>query len=170
MERTIDFDAVGRVAKRVELKGVRLVEISAKCDPSVSGSSLVPTVNLDCKPGAHDANSLEVVCDYTFIAHSDEKQAIESAIQYLLVYEITTGAEPANANDVAEFARANGALHSWPFVREILFGLTSRMGYPPYTLPVMHFNQKPKAAKPATSPLEAPAEAEKVTSPKGLGR
>lgn len=162
MERTIDFDAVGRVAKRVELKGVRLVEISAKCDPNILGPSLVPTVNLECKPGAYDANRMEVICDYTFIAQSDEKQAIESAIRYLLVYEITTGAESADADDVAEFARANGALHSWPFVREILFGLTSRMGYPPYTLPVMHFNRKPKAPKPASPSVETPAEMEKA--------
>jgi preprotein translocase subunit SecB len=161
LEKTVDFAAVSRVAKRVELKGVRLAEISAKCDPSALGPSLRPTVDLDCKLGNHDATTLEVVCDYTFVAHSDQTQAIESAIKYLLVYEIS-GAESANPDDLAEFARANGALHSWPFVREILFGLTSRMGYPPYTLPLMHFKATPKVATPPPPTDQAPAETEKT--------
>jgi preprotein translocase subunit SecB len=99
----------------------------------------MPAVNLECKLGAHGPNAVEVFCDYTFVANSDQTPAIESAISYLLLYEISGGAS-SNIDDLTEFARANGALHSWPFVRELLFGLTSRMGYPPYTLPVMHFN------------------------------
>jgi len=151
LETTVDLAAVGRVAKRVELKGVRLAEISAMCNPKVQGP-LVPNVKLECKLGEHAANSIEVVCDYTFVAQSDQVQAIESKIKYLLLYEIS-GSESPNPSDLAEFAKANGALHSWPFVREVLFGLTSRMGYPPYTLPVMHFNQPPK---PASAKTETP--------------
>jgi hypothetical protein len=162
LETTVDLAAVGRVAKRVELKGVRLAEISAKCDPKVEGP-LKPTVNLDCKIGDHDANTIEVVCNYTFVAHSEQLQAIESAIKYLLLYEISSPEAPPSDNDLAEFAKANGALHSWPFVREVLFGLTSRMGYPPYTLPVMHFNQKPQPAAPKKTATPTPAETSKVT-------
>jgi preprotein translocase subunit SecB len=84
-----------------------------------------------------------VICDYTFTAHANQIQAVESRIKYLLEYEIGGGAEAPSADDVAEFARANGALNSWPFVRELLYGLTSRLGYPPFTLPLMHFNTKP---------------------------
>jgi preprotein translocase subunit SecB len=144
LEKTVDFAAVGRVAKRVELKSVRLTEISAKCDPSVEGT-LLPSVNLECKPGDTLASGkqLEVICEYTFTAHCGQVQAVESTITYLLVYEIGGGVESPNADDLAEFAQANGALNSWPFVREVLYGLTSRMGYPPYTLPLMHFNTKP---------------------------
>jgi preprotein translocase subunit SecB len=138
LETTVDLAAVNRVAKRVELKGVRLAGITASCDPNALGPSLKPDVNLDCKLGDHNDTNLEVVCNYTFLAQSGEVKAIESEIRYLLLYEIT-GSESPSPSDLAEFARANGALHSWPFVRELLYGLTSRMGFPPYTLPVMHF-------------------------------
>lgn len=138
MDRTVDFAAVGRVAKQVELKAVRLAKISGSCMPEVSGS-LVPDIDLDCKVGNHAGGSLQVLCEYKFIAHANSEKAIESVITYLLEYDIAENANPA-AEDLAEFARANGALHSWPFVREVLYGLTSRMGYPPYTLPLMHFN------------------------------
>ncbi len=173
MERTVDLAAVGRVAKRVELKGVRLAAISAKCAPEVSGSSLMPNVELDCKLGKHGEGSLEIVCDYTFSAQSEQTKAIESSITYLLVYEIS-GVESPSESDLAEFARANGALHSWPFVRELLYGLTSRMGYPPFTLPVMHFNvaappAKPRAKvqpkQPAGDEVKAPARESMGESP-----
>jgi preprotein translocase subunit SecB len=147
LDRTVDLAAVNRVAKSVELKGVRLAEITATCDPAAYGPSLIPDVELDCKLGAHDDNNLDVICSYTFAAKAEEKQAIHSAITYLLHYEISGSSSPS-ADDLAEFARANGALHSWPFVRELLYGLTSRMGFPPYTLPVMHFNVKPPANTP----------------------
>ena len=163
MEKTVDFAAVGRVAKRVELKGVRLAAINAKCAPDILSSSLMPSVGLDCRLGKHESKILEVVCDYTFSALSAESKAIESNITYLLIYEISGGESPS-PTDLAEFARANGALHSWPFVRELLYGLTSRMGYPPFTLPVMHFNtatqQSEKHAKSHTRqapPVKTPA-------------
>lgn len=161
MERTVDLAAVGRVAKKVELKAVRLAEISAKCMPEVSGS-LLPDVNLDCRIGKHDATNVEVICDYKFVARSDTEQAIESAITYLLQYEVSGTEAPAEA-DLAEFARANGALHSWPFVREVLYGLTSRMGYPPYTLPLMHFNAKAPEKPPAAPDQSQSPEATTVT-------
>jgi preprotein translocase subunit SecB len=139
LEKTVDLAAVSRVARRVELKAVRLAEITAKCDPKTSGPSLIPSVDLECKLGVHDEKSIEVVCDYKFLAMAEQVEAIQSSVRYLLLYEISGSESPA-LDDMNEFARANGALHSWPFVRELLYGLTSRMGFPPYTLPVMHFN------------------------------
>jgi preprotein translocase subunit SecB len=140
LERNVDFAAIARVAKRAELRSVRMVEISAKCDPAALGT-LVPSVNVECKSGSLNDGILEVICVYDFAAHANEVQAVESKITYLLAYEISGGENPS-PEDLAEFARANGTLNSWPFVREVLFGLTSRMGYPPYTLPLMHFNAK----------------------------
>ncbi len=160
MDRTVDLAAVNRVAKRVELKGVRLAEISAKCDPKVIGPSLMPAVDLDCRLGDHDESNLEVICNYTFTAQSEGAQAVQSTIVYLLHYEIS-GSGSSSPEDLAEFARANGALHSWPFVRELLYGLTSRMGYPPYTLPVMHFN----VTKPPVKTHKKEAGAEPIETP-----
>lgn len=149
MERTVDFAAVGRVAKRAEVVGIRLVEIHAKCDPKRLGS-LQPNVELDCKPGEFSTERMDVICDYKFTVRSGEIEIADASIKYLLSYELS-GTEAPAEEDVAEFARANGALHSWPFVRELLYGLTSRMGYPPYTLPTMHFKSTPKVESSETT-------------------
>lgn len=110
------------------------------------GGTLVPNVEIECQAGSVEESTLEVICIYTFTAHSNETRAVSSKIKYLLVYDISGSVSPSQ-EDLAEFARANGTLNSWPFVREVLFGLTSRMGYPPYTLPLMHFSTKPKPTK-----------------------
>lgn len=156
MERTVDFTAIARVAKRAELQSIRLIAITGTCEPKVTGA-LVPNVELECKPGSIEEGMIEVVCVYTFTAHCDGVQAVASTITYLLVYEISGGESPKQ-EDFAEFARANGTLNSWPFVREVLFGLTSRMGYPPYTLPLMHFSTKAKTVKRKTGETAPVAE------------
>ena len=141
-EKSVDFAAAGRVAKRVELKNVRLIEVSAKCDPSLGGP-LEPNLNFDCAVVSRKANALEIGCDYRFTARTSEAQVAEAAIKYILVYEVS-GSEPLEDEDITQFAFGNGTLHSWPFLREFLYGLTSRMGYLPYMLPVLHFTKPPK--------------------------
>jgi preprotein translocase subunit SecB len=145
LDKTVDFAAVARISKHIELKGVRLIQITAKCDPKVYGT-LEPSVDVTCSVATHTESALEVSCAYKFNVSSAAEPVADAEIGYLLNYEIQGSPEKLDDSDIAEFARANGALHSWPFVRELLYGLTSRMGYPPYTLPVMHFNA------PATPP------------------
>ncbi len=143
METTVDLAAVGRVARRTDLREIRITEMSAKCNPKVTGP-LCPSVRFDCAIAGRDQNMLEVMCDCTFVAHCGEALAAQVQIQYLLLYELS-GTDEFAEDDLLQFARANGALHTWPFLREALYAMTSRMGYPPFTLPVMHFHAKPPA-------------------------
>jgi preprotein translocase subunit SecB len=142
---TVDFAAAGRVAKRAELKSIRVIEVSAKCDPKTA-APLEPTVNLECIVANQDANALEIVCNCHFAAHTIQAQVAEATIKYLIVYEIQ-GTEPLASGDVAEFASSNGTLNAWPFLRELLYGLTSKMGYPAYVLPTFHFVPKQQEKK-----------------------
>lgn len=144
-ERTVDFLAVARVSSRAELKGIRLAELSAKSQPK-AGGTLEPTYEHTCTVANRDGNELEIACNYNFVVKSDQTQVLEAAISYLVLYELL-GTDPFADSDIAEFAFANGTLHSWPFVRETIYALTSRMGYPPYTLPLFHFKAKPKNQK-----------------------
>jgi preprotein translocase subunit SecB len=137
---TVDFAASGRVANRVELKAIRVIDMSAKCNPKILGT-LEPTLDHDCMVAEHAGDALEIACNYRFTARIGQTQVAEAAIKYLLLYKIQ-GSEPLAEDDLAQFALSNGILHSWPFVRELLYALTSRMGYPPYTLGVMHFKPK----------------------------
>jgi hypothetical protein len=155
-EKLIDFAAAGRVANRVELKDVRVVDVTAKCNPKVRGT-LEPTLNLDCRVANRESDTIEIACDYRFTAKIAESEVAEAVIKYILLYDVR-GSEPIVDEDLAEFAVGNGTLNSWPFVREFLHTLTSRMGYPPYTLPLFHFKPKPQPKKEAVkTPAETPS-------------
>ena len=153
-EIIVDFGAAGRVASRVELKNIRLIEISAKCDPKTIGP-LEPALDHDCVPLSRQANALEITCNYRLTVRTTQAQVAEATIKYLLQYEVQ-GNEPLDDADVQEFALANGTLHSGPFVRELLHALTSRMGFPPYTLPLIHFKAKPAQQEKKTEKADAP--------------
>jgi preprotein translocase subunit SecB len=145
-EKLIDYAAVGRVSKRVELKNILLSEIVAKCNQNVIGP-LEAQIDSECSVHSKENQKLEILCNYKFAARAAESEIAHADIKYLVIYEMR-GAEPVEDGDLAEFATANGTVHTWPFVREFIYGLTSRMGYPPYTLPVVHFVPKPAEEKP----------------------
>jgi preprotein translocase subunit SecB len=146
-ERFVDFAAAGRIAKCVELQDVRVVSVIAKCDPKIKGP-LEPKLDLSCGVIGYQDNLLEVSCEYSFEVKSSDITVADASIRYHLSYEVQ-GDETLAESDMKEFALANGTLHSWPFVREFLFGLTAKMGFPPYTLTVYKFRQvqKPKEEK-----------------------
>ena len=136
-QATVDFAAVARVSRYSELKDVRLTDVTGKCDPSSTGA-LSPDFSHDTKVLKRDGESLEVSCGYHFVGRTADKQAIDISITYLVTYALKSK-EPLADDDVSQFAASNGTLHSWPFVREFLHSLTSRMEFPPFTLGVMHF-------------------------------
>jgi|SRR4051812_12310963 preprotein translocase subunit SecB len=140
---TVDFAAVGRVSKHAEIKEVRLVEVAAKSELEMLAGSLKPEVRHDTSIKQISADSMEIVADYEFSGSLGEKKVVVITMKYVLIYGLKPASEPLTETDIAEFAKANGTLHSWPFVRETLHGLTYRMGLPPFNLGVMHFAPKP---------------------------
>jgi hypothetical protein len=138
----LDLAAAARVAKRVELREIRLSEISAS-NLAAHHGPLHPEVQHVCSPIVHESHLIEVLCSYDFLVKSEGDEIAKAQFKYLISYDVI-GEAPVDEADLQHFAFANGTYHSWPFVRQLVFDLTSRMGYPPYTLPVFQFNPKPK--------------------------
>jgi hypothetical protein len=148
------------VARRVQLDEVWLSEMSAK-ENRRTGGKLEPAVEHECEATRDgEGKSLRVLCTYHFSVRCSGETVAEAMFKYVLEYAIE-GEEPLDDGDVAQFAFANGTYHSWPFVREALFSLTARMGFPPYTLPVFRFDPKPR---PKPTP-PTPSASEKTGEP-----
>jgi len=152
-ENSIDLAAASRVAKRVDIREIRLTDLqmNLKGDPTKMG--LVPTYEHRCAPAKVEGNTIEVACSYTFKIRSEDEDLAAASMTYRIVYTLI-GDEPADQSDIDQFAKANGAYHSWPFVREMIFSLTSKMGFPPYTLPVLVYRPKASQPKAAAAPEE----------------
>jgi len=149
----------------VELKDIRLLEINAS-GAARSQGILQPHVTHECEGKLQNPNLLEVVCRYRFTATQGETQAVSATFSYLILYALE-GAEPVPENDLKEFAFANGTYHSWPFARQLLFDLTSRLAYLPYSLPVFKFIQRPR---PATPTEEVKAEPSPPVAPEAQAK
>lgn len=153
-DNAIDLAAASRISSRVELLDIRLTEIRATCQPGVSEKHpLQPTYSQECMPAKVEGGFIEVVCSYNFKVRSSDLELAEAHMKYRIVYKLL-GDQPTEPSDIEQFARANGAYHSWPFVRETIYNLTAKMGFPPYTLPVLSFLPRPKPSTSA-SPSES---------------
>ncbi len=152
---------MARVARRVELKDIRLLEIKASGAPRSTGI-LRPFVTHECEGKLHSPTLIEVVCRYRFTATQGEIQAVEATLSYVILYDLA-GADPIPEHDLREFAFANGTYHSWPFARQLLFDVTSRLGYLPYSLPVFKFIQRPRPEAPTEKLKVEPSQSPPAT-------
>ncbi len=154
----VDLPAVSRVSRCVDLKSVRLSELTVSGSPR-KGSDLVPIWKHTCELTERSPSSLEVTFRFDFAGRSGEEVVATALIKYVLCYELTAAQAFTDA-DLPHFVFANGTYHAWPFVRQLLFDLTAHLGFPPFTLPVFLFNPKPPAPKtqPAAATPEPPPE------------
>jgi hypothetical protein len=144
--------AVARIASRVELQGIRLFELVFTTKKIVPyGSPLEPSIDHDCVPMPSEKGTVEVNCGFTFVIRSAGEEVAESKFKYLIRYKLS-GEEVPNDQDLIAFSAVNGSYHAWPFVRELIFSLTSRMGFAPFTLPVLYLHAKPQAKEPVVAP------------------
>jgi preprotein translocase subunit SecB len=159
----VDLAAAARISSRVEFREIRLSEINAS-SPTKGLGALEPQIEHHCTLMKQDGDLLEVLCAYQIRVTSGAKELLKADLSYLVSYTLL-GNDPVDENDLNHFAFANGTYHSWPFVRQTLFDLTARMGYPPYNLPVFKFFPKrPKPVETTPPPNEGGGEATRSTA------
>ncbi len=150
-ETGIDMAAVVRVASRVNLEDISVVEVKARREPSADTGALEPDVSHQHLALEWADGRIRVASLYSFNVVRGGVRVAEASITYHLLYECS-GDEPVDDEDVKHFAKANGAYNSWPFARDFIHNLTSRMGFPAYVLPVFAFvppkPNPPKAPEP----------------------
>ena len=147
----VDLVAVSRISRRVELRKIHLTDLTVSCVPGASHKPpLHPSYEYQCLPVKVEGDKIEIRCSYKFTVSSSNNELANVNMTYYIFYKLS-GDEPTDEGDIEHFAHANGAYHSWPFVRELIFSLTARMGFQPYTLPVLLFLPRPKPPKPAPS-------------------
>lgn len=108
-------------------------------------------VKKSCSATKWDGGLVEVSCGFHFGATDADSHVAFIDATYLLRYRVA-GEDPVSEADAKHFAYANGAYNAWPFARELFHSFSSRMGLPPFVLPVLIFTPP----KPATPTVPAP--------------
>lgn len=165
---TVDFDAVARVASRVQLAGVSLVACNAEI--TVDAKDLPPDWGTSVFIGHHShvhgwrlgeagVSRQRVLARVAFIGvhhpnwnvdemdelpphDPNDPPAVFLEAMFELAYELRDDEEDSNEDDLEHFAFANATFNAWPYWRELAQSMTQRMGIPPVVVPVFKIPSK----------------------------
>lgn len=160
-----DPKALADVANRVELDGVRLSELEAKTParPMLSEAALFLGFSYNSAlRRCDDRPGFDVI--FTFQCGLDEKTEKEGAkgtrlLDLRAVFTLEYRLPEVPPSDWTErletFARVNGVVNAWPYVRSELQNVCTKMGLPPIALPVY------RPGRPTSATIEFRADAPK---------
>lgn len=178
----IDYASIARVASAVELRDIALrssrsiLNVPATDIPERwSGEAFV---GYDTSVGRYEAEDPEFSIKTAFIAvykssWSDEvltelpklDPADPPEIEIQASFELTyLASDPSklSAEDLNNFAVANGTLHAWPYWREFADDITQRMQVPRLVVGVFKFPSKHDPGGRGDSEKSAPSNGDKV--------
>jgi hypothetical protein len=133
-----DPAAVGRLAKRVQIRSVDL--LGAHFDRKDDGT--LPTTPGDFTPEIGIAPEWEVSeadgllgCAFTF-STVPEEGPFRIVARFRLLYDLGEGGRPDD-QDITQFVYWNAVFNAWPYWREYVSSTVNRAHLPPYMVPVM---------------------------------
>lgn len=127
---TADARRVSRVVPFVSLQQVILTEVTAKRADQVPAQSVPFNMNA---AGAKNLSEgrLDVRVRLTF---ATREPALEITAVFALVYALS---KPISDDDARAFAQLNAIFNAWPYWRELVQSIATRMGLPPPVVPLM---------------------------------
>ncbi len=145
-------DLAATMAQYAELQDIVMEECSARIleprenweDIDDSNIDAVTTTTTESEYDLDDQLFwVTVNCDVLFVKDLGKllkkKKVLSIKVSYVLTYSysIEGGPSPKKLNDyIAAFGGINGVLNAWPYLREFVQSTTTRMGLPPFFLPL----------------------------------
>ncbi len=131
----------------VELEGVRLIESSAFATVRSPGEVGPGELSIEWNARAKKSggNRFIVRAGIQMNLQRVASAASKPAVRVEATFELTYSLRPdfkAGAKLLAEFAAVNGVYNAWPYWREYIQDVVTRMGLPPITLPVFRVGAK----------------------------
>jgi len=145
------------VARQVRLLDVHWDDIQAKVRTPFASAPEGPW-QLDYKDRLGsvertDDNEIAVIVRFTLTGSEpkSEQDLLRISQSIRLRYEILEDAE-ISKQDLRDFARVNALYNAWPYAREVVQQMSTRLDYPPIILPLLVVQPEPptdKMIKPA---------------------
>jgi preprotein translocase subunit SecB len=148
----LDMEAVARVARKAILEEIYLNDAKISRDlrgmppKAITLKHKCSTRVLPLEPGK---NILPVICNF-YVAAFDKKAPdkifmnIEASFSTSYVIE---NIDDYNHNDIEHFSKINPIYNVWAYWREFVQSMTTRMGFPALTVPLLEITAKKATAK-----------------------
>jgi len=152
-DRLADLKLAIKISEQVELEEVKLLMSEFSQLPTADQGEKLFNVDRTVSVEANkDQNMIIVFPNFELKGYSDKKMAkqdepfLKIRAMFALVYKAK---DLSNLSEKAfdSFGQANGVYNAWPYWREFVQNVTTRMGLPPLTIPVFRIvAQPPKEA------------------------
>ncbi len=150
-----------KVADRVDLQSVKLLTCDCKQNPNCpTGKKAFDIEKTSQFEVNKEQNIIGVFIRFALNAFGEgveqkkENSFLSIEATFLLLYSIKS-MEGLDDGAFCSFAELNGAYNAWPYWREFVQSITSRMELPTLTVPVFRISSLPSKA--ATNKNETPA-------------
>ena len=148
-----DFRALSRVVKQVSLENLYLMKCSAARTPDAASLEKV-FLRLDFSSelfSADERNNKFAARSYMKVEglpdEDDDNAVVTIEAEYIVNYKIVKNKGVIDRSDIEKFCSMNAIYNAWPFFRELILNMTSRMDLPPFTLPLLKIRPKAKSKK-----------------------
>lgn len=137
-----------------------LVPRGGESDPEALSWDL-REVDIRWVPFAHE---IRVICPFVVDLYVQvdgrKRHAAELGVVFRVDYNLAKDSEMPSDEDISHYVGVLGFMHAWPYLRADVQSLSTRLGFPGLTLPVMLSGQVPELAR-ATKGLPTPPAAER---------
>ena len=149
---------VADVVPRLEIEDVRLIGLSSKLKaPPHQDAAIDVSTSHDSDCRIVGETRLVARLSFTLKATSSAeppRDVFEVAAVYRVVYSSDTALTELSFDNLKTFAAVNAVHNVWPYWRELVQSVVSRMGLPPLTVPLLKV-RKPEAPKETPAELKA---------------
>lgn len=146
----IDMEAIARVAQRAVLEEIYLVDAKMSREPmAISGETLSLEHKCSTKILPAEKDVLPILCNFSvaaFIGKSPDKIVMSIEASFCTSYVLKPN-EEFNPADIEHFAKINPIYNTWSYWREFVQSMTTRMGFPALTIPLLKIVPKKSKEK-----------------------
>jgi hypothetical protein len=122
---------------RMRLRDVSLFECEAKGagPPNTPVEPVSLTADLDSAVSLQTGDGIDFTV--TLLVAREDPLIFHIQVTYLVRYSYFDHVKPASKTELAAFCKGSPAMAAWPYIRETVQSLATRMGFPTEPLPLL---------------------------------
>ena len=153
----LDMEASSRVAQKAILEEIYLSEAKISRDPLIvypEALSLEHKCSTEFLSSDKDKKLFLILCNFqvtAFTGKSRNNLVMKIEASFCTSYLVKTLPDDSLLDDFDYFMTINPISNAWPYWREFVQSMSTRMGFPALTVPLLEITAKKAASKKAKS-------------------
>jgi preprotein translocase subunit SecB len=135
-KKTIAPEIYRKIVNGLELKNLYLTSCNSSVDRANIGPDVKIKIDDDASFTRSEKKEIEVIQTFSIQAkdQASKKKVLNIKCEYRLIF---TSKEDFTEEFFEVFKKVNLPINSWPFFREFVYNMTSRMFIPPLAIPLI---------------------------------